>query len=88
MTVHKSQGSEFDAVAVVLPEHARRPASREQLYTAVTRARQGVTLCASAAALRQAVDSPTRRDSGLLARIDEQARLAQPGSSTLARASG
>ncbi len=40
MTVHKSQGSEFEDVLVVLPRPELRLAGRELLYTAVTRARR------------------------------------------------
>jgi exodeoxyribonuclease V alpha subunit len=71
MTVHKAQGSEFDAVLVVLPERANRVVTRELVYTAVTRARDAVTLCAGAAALRDAVANTAQRDSGLLARLRE-----------------
>lgn len=69
ITVHKSQGSEFDRVVVVLPEHHSAVATRELLYTAATRARRQVTLCGSAAALERAVSTPTRRHSGLVARL-------------------
>lgn len=65
MTVHKSQGSEFDEVAVVLPEEPSRLLSRELLYTAMTRARRKVTLYASAAVLRAAIAQPVRRATGL-----------------------
>ena len=44
MTVHKSQGSEFDHVALVLPAHASPVLSRELVYTAITRARLRFTL--------------------------------------------
>src|SRR5690606_24313672 len=44
MTVHKSQGSEFDRVAIVLPERISPVLTRELLYTAVTRARKSVDL--------------------------------------------
>ena len=71
MTVHKSQGSEFDAVLVLLPE-ARSPVlTRELLYTAVTRARRRVAIAGSAAVVAAAIDAPTRRHSGLLARLRE-----------------
>lgn len=45
-TIHKSQGSEFDSVMVLLPEGAERLLSREILYTAFTRARYSVDLYA------------------------------------------
>ena len=46
--VHKSQGSEFDAVAVVLPPEPTPLLTRELLYTAVTRARHEVVVCGAA----------------------------------------
>ena len=71
MTVHKSQGSEFDEVLVLLPAQRSRVLTRELLYTAVARARRGVTLCADAAVLAGAIETATRRHSGLLARLRE-----------------
>ncbi len=65
MTIHKSQGSEFDRVAIVITDSAAQRASRQLLYTAVTRAREGVTLYASKDAIAQAVERETRRSSGL-----------------------
>ena len=44
MTVHKSQGSEFDHAALVLPAHSSPVLTRELVYTAITRARQRFTL--------------------------------------------
>jgi exodeoxyribonuclease V alpha subunit len=73
MTVHKSQGSEFDEVLVMLPEQRSRVLTRELLYTAVTRARRRVTLVADAAVLEQAIATATTRHSGLLARLAEEA---------------
>ena len=73
MTVHKSQGSEFDGVLVMLPEHRSRVLTRELLYTAVTRARRRVTLVTDAAVLEQAIATPTERHSGLLTRLEEAA---------------
>jgi exodeoxyribonuclease V alpha subunit len=64
-TVHKSQGSEFDAVSVVLPAEASPLLGRELLYTAVTRARQRVDVFASPSVLRSAVSRAVRRASGL-----------------------
>lgn len=65
MTVHKSQGSEFDHVLVVLPAQASPVTTRELLYTAVTRARRFVTLLASREVLRNAVETRVHRASGL-----------------------
>jgi len=65
MTVHKSQGSEFDDVILVLPEKPSRVLSRELLYTAVTRARRSVTVHATPDILREAVSRRADRASGL-----------------------
>ena len=69
MTVHKSQGSEFDEVLVVLPPRPSPVATRELLYTAVTRARRKVTLVGPAATIRHAIRTPVHRTSGLRDRL-------------------
>lgn len=69
LSVHKSQGSEFDHAVVVLPEPSSPLCTRELVYTAVTRARQRVTLVGSAASLRHALEHPVRRASGLADRL-------------------
>jgi len=69
MTIHKSQGSEFDHVVVTLPPPPSPVLTRELLYTAVTRARQGVTVVASEDAVRAAVARPVTRSSGLADRL-------------------
>lgn len=66
MTVHKSQGSEFDHVLLVLPEKDSPLLGRELLYTAVTRAKVRVDLVADASLLEAGIGRRTRRDSGLL----------------------
>lgn len=71
MTVHKAQGSEFDQVLVLLPEDHKPVLTRELVYTAVTRARQRVTLVSGSAVLEMAIQTPTRRRSGLAARFGE-----------------
>lgn len=71
MTVHKSQGSEFRALAIVLPDASSPLLSRELLFTAITRAREGVRLYGSPAAIRAALARRVKRSSGLAARIAE-----------------
>jgi exodeoxyribonuclease V alpha subunit len=66
MTVHKSQGSEFDEVAVVLPEHESPLTTRELLFTAITRARRAVRIYASEPVLRAAIARRVERYSGLV----------------------
>ena len=65
MSIHKSQGSEFDEIAVVLPQGGSALLSRELLYTAVTRARKRVVIHASADVVRRAVETNVQRASGL-----------------------
>lgn len=65
MSIHKSQGSEFDTVVVVLPEPGSPLLTRELLYTAVTRARRRLVLHASRAAVAQAIGRRVTRASGL-----------------------
>jgi exodeoxyribonuclease V alpha subunit len=67
MTVHKSQGSEYDTVVVVLPPADSPLATRELMYTAVTRARQRLVVVGSEAAVRACIAAPTRRVGGLAA---------------------
>jgi len=69
MTVHKSQGSEFARVAVVLPPEPSPVLTRELLYTAVSRARQGVMIFGAPELLRQAVGQRVTRNSGLRTRL-------------------
>jgi exodeoxyribonuclease V alpha subunit len=65
MTVHKSQGSEFDEILLVLPDRESPVMSRELVYTAITRAREKVTVLGTEQVLRQAILRSTRRLSGL-----------------------
>lgn len=65
MTVHKSQGSEFDRVAIMLPDDDLPLSSRELLYTGVTRSRTGVVLVGPAARVAWAAAHPVVRFSGL-----------------------
>jgi exodeoxyribonuclease V alpha subunit len=66
LTVHKSQGSEFAHVALVLPAEDAPVLTRELVYTGITRARQRLTLVApKPALLAAALQRRTRRYSGL-----------------------
>lgn len=64
-TVHKAQGSEFDSVAIVLPEDPIPVLTRELIYTAVSRARNSVVVVGDEARLMGAIASPVERFSGL-----------------------
>ena len=65
MSVHKSQGSEFDVVDLVLGQSSSRLMTRELLYTGVTRARERLCIHASEAAVRDALSRRVQRDSAL-----------------------
>ena len=66
MTVHKSQGSEFEHTALVLPPGGAEVLSRELVYTGITRAREQFTLLeAEAGLLEAAMARPSVRASGL-----------------------
>ncbi|NID13892.1 exodeoxyribonuclease V subunit alpha [Luteibacter yeojuensis] len=69
MTVHKSQGSEFEHTALTLPPEPSPVLTRELVYTGVTRARQWFTLLAVPAILGYAAQRKTQRASGLLRRL-------------------
>jgi exodeoxyribonuclease V alpha subunit len=65
MSVHKSQGSEFEHVLLVLPEPSSPLLTRELLYTAVTRARERVTIVGSAESVLAGAGRRAERASGL-----------------------
>ena len=69
LTIHKSQGSEYAHVIVVLPTHASRIVTRELLYTAISRPTQKLTIVATEEILRHAVNSPIKRATGLADRL-------------------
>ncbi|MCF6235890.1 MAG: exodeoxyribonuclease V subunit alpha [Gammaproteobacteria bacterium] len=65
MTIHKSQGSEFNKVSIVLPEVDTPLLTRELIYTAITRAKKIATLYSSENLLKIAIKRTTERTSGL-----------------------
>ncbi|KOR33421.1 hypothetical protein TI05_01015 [Achromatium sp. WMS3] len=69
MTVHKSQGSEFDQVILVLPEAEQRILNRELIYTGLTRAKKQVLLVAKPEIITKAIARVVTRASGLFTRL-------------------
>jgi exodeoxyribonuclease V alpha subunit len=65
MTIHRGQGSQFEAVTVILPPAESPLLTRELLYTAVTRARRRIRVIGSEDAVRAGVLREVRRASGL-----------------------
>ncbi len=78
LTVHKSQGSEFEQVLLVLPAESNNPVlNRELIYTGVTRASKTITVHATPQSLTQGIGRQMKRSSGLAHRLG-WTRPAQP----------
>ena len=75
LTIHKSQGSEFDHAVVVVPPGENRVLTRELLYTGITRPRTRLTLVATWDSIEKAVERDARRATGLERRL----RSGNPG---------
>jgi len=69
MTIHKSQGSEFPHVMIVLPENINPLLSRELLYTAITRAKVRVDIASIKSVFIHTVKQQVQRNSGLQAKL-------------------
>lgn len=69
ITVHKAQGSEYDDVALILPDGDPRVLTREVLYTAITRSRRSVTIVGDRETFERGVARRIERFSGLLDRL-------------------
>ena len=69
ITIHKSQGGEYEEVFIVLPREWTPFLSRELIYTALTRARKKVILTAAPEILKQAVQNSIHRNSGVRERL-------------------
>ena len=65
MTVHKSQGSEFEEVLFILPDKDVSILTRELIYTALTRARKKITVWGTLSIIRSAIARKIERTSGL-----------------------
>jgi exodeoxyribonuclease V alpha subunit len=65
LTIHNSQGSEFDHVLLVLPEQMNPVLTRQLFYTGLTRARKSVRILAPEAILRATITTQLQRGSGL-----------------------
>ncbi len=65
MTIHKSQGSEFEHVAISFDDSNARLLSQELIYTAVTRAKKQISIFSTRSAFTRALNTPTIRQTGL-----------------------
>lgn len=71
MTIHKSQGSEFEHVAITFDDSNMRLLSKELIYTAVTRAKKQVSIYSTPTAFARAISTPTERQTGLALQFAE-----------------
>jgi exodeoxyribonuclease V alpha subunit len=69
MTIHKSQGSEFNKVLIILPDQDIAILTRELLYTAITRAREKVIVQAKKEVILNAANARVKRTSGIAERL-------------------
>jgi len=69
MTIHKSQGSEFETVAVIFDHTEPRFLTRELLYTAMSRAKNKLLLFGQKAVISQAITRQVSRATGLAKRL-------------------
>lgn len=65
VTVHKAQGSEYDAVLLVLPEYNSPLLTRQIIYTGITRARQKVRILGNRGLLEKAIERREERPGGV-----------------------
>jgi exodeoxyribonuclease V alpha subunit len=70
MTIHRSQGSQYESVSVVIPPERSSLLTRELLYTAITRASARVRLVGTEEAIRAGVNRKVLRASGLRTRLE------------------
>jgi len=76
MSIHKSQGSEFDHALLVLPKNMDQSLSRELLYTGITRTKNYLSIVqAQQGLIEKAIGKKTERDNALVSRISALARL-------------
>lgn len=73
MSIHKSQGSEYDKVTMVLSDRINRVLTKELVYTGITRAKKCVEVVSSDSALLYAISHSVDRESGLAERLKQNA---------------
>ncbi len=69
MTIHKSQGSEFNDVLMILPDKFSPVLTKEIVYTGITRAKSNIEIWSSERILKQTIQNPIKRTSGLRAKL-------------------
>jgi len=74
-TVHKSQGSEFDKVLLIMPNKVSEILTRELFYTAITRAKEQFTVWGREGLIRKTISQQIKRSSGLRDRLWEEPKF-------------
>ena len=69
MTVHKAQGSEFDTLGLILPDRDLPINTREIIYTALTRSRQGVVIVGAREILEAGIRRSIARETGIVDKL-------------------
>jgi exodeoxyribonuclease V alpha subunit len=69
ITIHKSQGSEYDQIFLFLPQHHSPVLTRELLYTGITRSKKGLAIVAAKDIFTAALAHRNRRHSGLTEKL-------------------
>ncbi|ABK90231.1 exodeoxyribonuclease V, alpha subunit [Francisella tularensis subsp. novicida U112] len=65
MTIHKTQGSEFDEIVIILPAEDNEALSKQLLYTAITRAKYKLTIISEQSSLRDIAQKDIKRNSNI-----------------------
>lgn len=65
MTIHKTQGSEFDEIVIILPAEDNEALSKQLLYTAITRAKHKLTIISERSSLRDIAQKDIKRNSNI-----------------------
>ena len=72
ITIHKSQGSEFEECLCVLPDKVHPGLSKELVYTAITRAKEKIKICCSYEVFNYALEHKVDRTGGLFEKLSRE----------------
>jgi exodeoxyribonuclease V alpha subunit len=79
VTIHKSQGSEFNTVLIVIPDQLSRVVTRQLLYTGVTRARQKAIIVGGLDVIQEAMAVSLEKTSNLPYLLDRELKNSAAG---------
>jgi exodeoxyribonuclease V alpha subunit len=72
ITIHKSQGSEFNTVLMILPDRISPVVTRQLLYTGITRAKTKVIIVGNIDIIKKAINLSVKRNSGLSCCLEKE----------------